>query len=200
MAEIVAETERLVLRRELPGDLAVWLEHMNTPEVAEMVGGVLPPENVAESFARMAAAAADGLLSFYFLALKADGTLIGKGGLSRIETPVAPEKLRGAVQVGWTLRADCWGFGYAREAGEAALTLAFEQLGLPRVYAQTSQRNTASWGLMERLGMVRRADLDYPDGAYPPQDNPTMVYGLDAADWRRAHGGAPSRDRAPRDA
>src|SRR6478735_5506687 len=184
MAEVVAETERLVLRRELPGDLAVWLDHMNTPEVMEMVGGVQPPEKAAESFARMATAAAEGLLSFYFLALKADGTLIGRGGLSRIETAVAPDELRGAVQVGWTLRADCWGRGYAREAGEAALALAFERLDLPQVYAQTSQRNTASWGLMERLGMVRRADLDYPDPEYPPDDNPTMIYQLDAAAWR----------------
>jgi RimJ/RimL family protein N-acetyltransferase len=184
MAEIVAETKRLVLRRERPGDLAVWLEHLNTPEVTEKVGGVQAPEKVAESFARMAVAAAEGLLSFYFLALKADGTLIGKGGLSRIDTLVAPDELRGAVQTGWTLRADCWGRGYAREAGEAALALAFEQLDLPRVYAQTSQRNTASWGLMERLGMTRRADLDYQDPDYPPVDNPTMVYHLDAAAWR----------------
>ena len=124
----------------------MWLEHMNTPEVTEMVGGVQSPENVAESFVRMAAAAAEGLLSFYLLAHKADGALIGKGGLSRIETPVAPVELRGAVQIGWTLRADCWGRGYAREAGEAALALAFARLELPRVYAQTSQRNTASIG------------------------------------------------------
>ena len=36
----------------------------------------------------------------------------------------------------------------------------------------------------ERLGMLRRADLDYPDADYPPEDNPTMVYQLDAAAWR----------------
>jgi RimJ/RimL family protein N-acetyltransferase len=196
MADIVAETDRLVLRHERPGDLAVWLEHMNTAEVMEMVGGVQSPDKVAEGFARMAAAAAEGDVSFYFLALKGDGTLVGKGGLSRIDTACAPGELRDAVQVGWTLRADRWGRGYAREAGEAALRLAFERFALPRVYAQTSQRNTASWGLMERLGMTRRADLDYPDPDYPPEDNPTMVYQLDAADWRsrmsadaqRAHG------------
>jgi RimJ/RimL family protein N-acetyltransferase len=180
---IVAETERLVLRRERPGDLAVWLEHMNTPQVMAMVGGVQSAEAVAETFAKMAAAAANGLLSFYFLALKADGALVGKAGLSRIETACAPDALRGTVQVGWTLRADCWGRGYAREAGAAALRLAFDRLALARVYAQTSQRNTASWGLMERLGMARRADLDYPDPDYPPEDNPTMVYMLDAAAW-----------------
>ena len=110
--------------------------------------------------------------------------MIGKAGLARIDTLCAPEELRGAVQAGWTLRADCWGRGYAREAGEAALQLAFERFALARVYAQTSQRNRASWGLMERLGMTRRADLDYPDPDYPPEDNPTMVYQLDAGAWR----------------
>jgi len=184
--EIVATTERLILRREIDGDRAVWLEHMNTPEVTKMVGGVQTPESVAESFARMAAA--EGPLAFYLVALKADGTLIGKCGLSRIETEVAPDELKGAVQVGWTLRADRWGQGYAREAAEAALVLAFDRLGLPRVYAQTSQRNAASWRLMERLGMARRADLDYPDADYLPEDNPTMVYALERAAWQARRG------------
>ena len=185
MADIVAETERLVLRGELPGDLEVWLEHMNTPEVMDKVGGVQPREKVTEAFAKMAAEA-DSLLSFYFLALKADGALVGKAGLSRIETAVAPDELRGAVQVGWSLRADCWGKGYASEAGEAALVLAFERLGLPRVYSQTSERNVPSWRVMERLGMKRRADLDYPDADYPPEDNPTMVYSLTREEWAAA--------------
>jgi RimJ/RimL family protein N-acetyltransferase len=184
MADAVAETERLVLRRELPGDLAVWLEYMNTPAVMAMVGGVQPPGNVAESFARMAAG--EDPLAFYFVALKADGTLIGKAGLSAIDTAIAPEELQSAIQVGWTLRADFWGQGYAREAAEAALALAFDRLALPRVYAQTSERNTASWGLMKRLGMVRRPDLDYPDPDYPPEDNPTMVWDLERVAWQQS--------------
>jgi RimJ/RimL family protein N-acetyltransferase len=182
MPEIAAETARLILRGELPGDFETWLEHMNTPQVQAMVGGVQPPEKVAESFARMAAD--EDPLAFYFVALKTDGTLIGKAGLSRIETACAPGELLGAVQVGWSLRADVWGQGYAREAAEAALATAFERLALPRVYAQTSQRNTASWGLMKRLGMARRLDLDYPDPEYPPEDNPTMVWDLGREEWR----------------
>ena len=182
MAEVVAATERLVLRREAEGDLAVWLEHMNTPEVMARLGGVQPPEKVAESFAKMAEAA-EGVLGFFFVALRPAGPLIGKCGLSRIETQVAPDELKGAVQVGWTVRADRWGQGYAREAAQAALALAFERLDLPRVYSQTSERNVASWKLMERLGMKRRADLDYPDADYPPEDNPTIVYSIARDEW-----------------
>jgi hypothetical protein len=39
---------------------------------------------------------------------------------------------------------------------------------------------------MKRLGMARRADLDYFDSDYPPEDNPTMVWNLDRANWRPA--------------
>src|SRR5690554_3240122 len=125
MAEIVAETERLVLRRERPGDLAIWLEHMNTPEVMGRVGGVQTPQKVAEGFAKMAASVGDGALPFVFVALKAGGTLVGKCGLARITESPAPVGLKGEVQIGWTLRADYWGQGYAREAAEAMLAIAF---------------------------------------------------------------------------
>jgi RimJ/RimL family protein N-acetyltransferase len=184
MADIVAETERLVLRRELPGDLAVWLEHMNTPAVMDKLGGVQSADAVAEGFANMAAAAGEGALSFAFVARKADGMLLGKCGLARIEAACAPDQLKGQVQIGWTLRADQWGHGYAREAAEAMLVLAFDGLDLATVYGQTSKSNRPSWRLMERLGMRRCAALDYPDPDYPPEHNPTMVYRLDAAAWR----------------
>ena len=181
-AEIVAETERLVLRREIEGDLDVWLEHMNTPAVMDKVGGVQSADKVAESFAKMAAA--DGALSFALVALKSDGTLIGKCGLARIEERVATAALQGQVQIGWTLRTDCWGRGYAREAADAMLAVAFDRLGLATVFGQTSESNEPSWRLMQRLGMRRCAALDYFDADYPPRDNPTMIWRLDAGDWR----------------
>jgi len=183
-AAIVAETARLVLRREIAGDLAVWLEHMNTPQVMEHLGGPRRAEQVAESFARMAANDRDGALPFLLVARKSDGALIGKCGLARIETVAAPAPLKGEAQIGWTLRADCWGQGYAREAAEAALEMAFGRLGLATVYGQTSGRNAPCLRLLERLGMRRTPELDYDDPDYQPRDNPTVVFRLDVAEWR----------------
>jgi RimJ/RimL family protein N-acetyltransferase len=190
MAEVVAETERLVLRGERPGDLEVWLEHMNTAQVMEMVGGVQSTEKVLESFARAAASEADGGLPFLLVALKSDGTLIGKCGLAPIETDDAPPELQEQVQIGWSLRADQWGKGYATEAARAILALAFGRHGLAVVYAQTSERNRGSWRVMERLGMTRLAHLDYDDPEFPPEDNPTMVWGLTQEAWRAAQAAA----------
>jgi RimJ/RimL family protein N-acetyltransferase len=189
---IVAETARLVLRREIQGDRAAWLEHMNTPAVMDHLGGPQTIAQIADAFDRMATTEVDGALPFALVALKGEGTLIGKCGLAPIANDAAPAPLKGQVQVGWTLRADYWGHGYASEAAEAALALAFERYGVATLYGQTSERNVPSWRLMERLGMRRRFELDYHDPEFAPHDNPTVVYSLDAAEWRagaeRAHG------------
>ena len=39
--------------------------------------------------------------------------------------------------------------------------------------------------LMRRLGMIRREDLDYIDPDWPEEMNPTIVYVLEASEWRK---------------
>ena len=47
----------------------------------------------------------------------------------------------------------------------------------------TVQRNAPSWGLMERIGMRRRQDLDFVDETYQLDDGIIIVYSLDHATW-----------------
>lgn len=185
MAEIVATTERLVLRTEAEGDRAVYLAHMNTPENLQFLGGVQGEEKVAESFEKMRIASAEGRPSFYIVALKDAQEMIGRCGLATIDPPEAPAALRGQMQIGWGLRPDRQGHGYAAEAARAALAMAFERHQAPVVYGQTSERNVRSWRLMEKLGMRRLAELDYEDPDYPPEDNPTMVWGITREEWQQ---------------
>lgn len=160
------------------------MAHFNTPEVTAYMGGPLSPEALAASFDRMALAE----LPYLLLERRVEGDLIGKCGLSRIVTPHAPPALSGQVQIGWTLRADCWGMGLAGEAARVMLEHAFADLDCDRVFSQTSERNRRSWALMERLGMRRERELEYPDPDYPPDDNPTIVFVADKRDWQRRHG------------
>ena len=186
MSRTVTQTARLRLRTEAEGDQAIWLAHMNVPAVMANLGGPQTEEQVAAKFARMAGGWAEDGFSFMLVERASDSLLIGHCGLSRILTACAPPVLARQVQIGWLLRADAWGQGYAREAAQGVLALAFGALGMERIWAQTSESNRGSWGLMERLGMTRRADLDYPDPDYPPEDNPTMVYELSREAWRAA--------------
>ncbi len=61
------------------------------------------------------------------------------------------------AEIGWCLAPAHEGHGYATEAVRELLTIAFDGLGLRRVFANCFADNDPSWRLMERLGMRREA-------------------------------------------
>jgi len=56
-------------------------------------------------------------------------------------------------ELGFTLNRRYWGNGYMTEAGKLILKLAFDDLGLERVYAAHEVKNSASGKVLSRLGM-----------------------------------------------
>lgn len=184
MPDIVAETERLILRTIEPGDAALQYRLLNTPTVMARLGGVKELHEIEAKHAKgMALYAREGF-SFLFMIEKATGEMIGHCGIKRVDNPLA--KNAGDHEIGWLVREDRWRRGYAEEAMRAVLDWAFGRVGAPHVVALTSQLNVASWKLMEKLGMERRADLDFDDPAYPPEDRTTILYSLTAAQWETA--------------
>lgn len=57
------------------------------------------------------------------------------------------------AEIGWILAPHGQGRGYATEAARLLLDLAFDELGLHRVYAELDPRNDGSVRICERLGM-----------------------------------------------
>jgi RimJ/RimL family protein N-acetyltransferase len=107
---------------------------------------------------------------------RTSGELIGRGGLSR--TPVdddwgqiyaflpaepwvreaheiaEPRAVHASwVEIGWALRREFWGCGYASEIGTAGLDFAFEVLGVAAVVSCAVRHNARSRSVMERIGM-----------------------------------------------
>lgn len=179
--EPIIETERLLLRPIGPGDAELQFRTLNTPTIMEHLGGPLTLEAIAEKHAKtMDMFVRDGF-SFLLLIERQTGELVGHCGLKRVDSEGA--KNMGDFEIGWIIRDDRWRRGYAREAVGAVLDWAFETHGAPHVVALTSQRNEASWRLMERIGMRRREDLDFDDPRFPPEDNPTILYSIDREAW-----------------
>ena len=84
--------------------------------------------------------------------------------MTKVEDAWAPADLASHAQgvqaeLGWSLRPEETGQGYATEALEAALRICFDDLGLRRVTASCFTGNTASYRLMERVGMRREAHV-----------------------------------------
>lgn len=178
MPEIVAETARLILRTEAPGDLNRWMEVMNTAAMRKHLGGVQERHEVEAGFARKAANIAKDGYGFWHLQTKDDGLLIGQCGIGPIEVAAAGPVLNAGLQIGWSIAESHWRKGYAMEAARAVIDLAFTRHSINLLYAQTSDANVASWRMMEKLGMERARELDYVDPAYPPEENPTIIYHL----------------------
>ncbi|MEO5640995.1 MAG: GNAT family N-acetyltransferase [Sphingomicrobium sp.] len=178
MDEFRVETDRLILRDWAEGDEARFYAVMNREPVMRWLGGVQTPEQWHAAFERIRGFTAEFGHTFWIVERKPDGghlagEMLGFCGLKRVNA--GGTAMTGEHEVGWRLREEAWGHGYAREAATASLDLAFTRFAAPHVIALSVAGNSASWGLMERLGMVRRPDL-----------NPTIVYRIDASDWLSA--------------
>lgn len=180
----ITTTDRLTLRDWTGQDRVTFMEHLNSPAVMRWLGGVQDEATYAAAFDRLDVYARDYGHTFWIVERKADGEVLGFCGLKRVNTEGA--KNPGDMEVGWRFREDAWGQGYAKEAAIASLNLAFDRFAAPHVVAFTVAGNVGSWGLMERLGMARRPDLDYHDPRFGPDLNPTITYAIDAANWPAA--------------
>lgn len=61
------------------------------------------------------------------------------------------------AEIGYVFHPGYQGHGYALEAAREMLRVGFEDLRMHRMTARCDARNTASWKLMEKLGMRREA-------------------------------------------
>lgn len=185
MAEFRCETDRLVLRDWREDDWPRFWAATNTEPVMRWLGGVA--DDAKRDAAQERILSYRRLLghTFWCVERKADGEVLGFCGLKRCNQAGGPV---GLMEVGWRLREDAWGQGYAKEAALASLDIAFTQFGAGEVIALTVRRNTASWGLMERLGMVRREDLDFASEDFDAEDPTIIVYSIDRDSWERARG------------
>jgi RimJ/RimL family protein N-acetyltransferase len=168
MADFRLETARLILRDWREADWPEFFRLTNTPAVMRWLGPVMDAGKSAAQRARVESCAARHGHCFWVMERQADA-------------PGSP--VEGMFEIGWRMREDAWGRGYAKEAAQASLRAGFERFGAEEMVALTVEGNADSWGLMKRLGMRRREDLDFPDDRYPPELRDTIVYSITHAEW-----------------
>lgn len=179
--DIVLETGRLLLRRWRTSDIEPFMEHLNTRNVMRWLGGVQSQDKFDAAMKRLEGYDRDFGHTFWIVERKSDSEILGFCGLKRVNAP--QPKLTGAHEIGWRLREDAWGQGYAKEAASASMDAAFSRWNAPFVVALTVAGNEPSWGLMKRLGMVHCPELDFHDPNYSDDLNPTIVYKITADEW-----------------
>lgn len=181
MAETIIETQRLRLRTWDAADVEPLMAALNAPSVMQWLGGVQSRAEIDAFVQRMHDCQAEYGHCFWIIERRQDAELLGFCGLKRTNSPGAP--MPGVHEIGWRLRADAQGMGYAREAAEATLAHAFGPLGAPFVVALTVRENAPSWGLMMRLGMRRAREWDFTGGFAGDGDTAIITYRIDREDF-----------------
>ena len=176
-------TRRLTLRPATLDDLPAIGAYRRIPEVSTW----LPTApRTAEDHVAHISAQPERLEKT--LVVELDGAVIGDLYLSVEDSwgqaEVAENARNTKAEVGWCLDPAFQGQGYATEAVAGLLRVCFEDLGLRRVVALSFADNTASWRLMERLGM-RREEYNVRDSLHRTGEWLDGVgYALLAEEWR----------------
>ena len=90
----------------------------------------------------------------FTIVLRGSEQVIGDCGLEVMELEGERE-----VELGYDLRRDLWGNGYATEAAIAVTEHAFGHLGLQRLVSMVRVGNSRSARVAERVGIVREASV-----------------------------------------
>jgi len=188
MGKVIVETDRLRLRCWTDELKAEFVRHLNTPAVMRWLGGVQDQAAYDAGFERIESYQREHGHTLWAVERKVDGALLGFCGLKRVNSAGAPNP--GDFEVGWRLREDAWGKGYAKEAAIASLDLAFGKFGAPHVVALTVTGNEVSQGLMKRLGMTRHPCLDFESTDPWAGSESVIVYRIDAEHWPAARAAA----------
>lgn len=154
-------TERLRLRRSVPGDAEAISEYRSDPDVHRTQGWErTDAEGVRADIEEMAGRApgeAGGWVQFS-VEEREEGGLVGDVGLS----PADGEP--GVIKVGYTIAPRAQRHGYATEAVRALIDYAFETLGADVVRAYADADNTPSIRVAEKAGMRLIERFHHRDG------------------------------------
>ena len=172
MAEL--RTERLLLRQWRDEDLGPFAELNGDPETMRYF--LAPPSRgESDALAELARRHIDNEgWGLWAVEVVGGPSFIGFVGLAR---PSFEEHFTPAVEVGWRLGREHWGRGYATEAGRAALAYGFEELGFAEIVSFTSELNTPSRRVMERLEMSHDPADDFEHPRIP-EGNPLRLHVL----------------------
>lgn len=154
------ETDRLLLRPWRESDAEAALEIYSQWEVARYLGASpktwTGPDDVAAAFARWASLEGPRY-GVWAIVPHEEGRPVGSALLKLL--PFSSGEVSPDTEVGWHLRPEVWGRGYATEAGGRLLEHAWTQ-GIEEVFAVTYPANTASQAVCGRLAMTRLGQTD----------------------------------------
>ena len=172
------QTDRLILREWELSDFDAYAAMVADPAVMEFLSLTGTPMTRFAAWNSFAVFAGHWRLrgfGFFAVVERETNTFVGHVG------PWRPEGWPD-LEIGWTLRSEYWGRGYATEAARAAIAYAFDDLRCSRIISLIVPGNERSIAVARRLGERLDGEITLP---HLPPDRTLLQYSLSQATWQR---------------
>ena len=158
-SHVILETARLILRRQLPSDIAFLVDLWSDPDVTRYMGGSRDREWLRTVFQETALDPFAERYDLWPVIEKKTGAGVGHCGLLDKVVEGRPE-----IELVYVLAPSAWGKGYATEIGQALKQHAFETMEIGRLIALIEPENRASERVAVKIGMRLEKDVVRPGG------------------------------------
>ena len=166
MRSYFMRTTRLGFGTWSPDDLGLAVALWGDARVTRLIGGPFPEDWVEDRLALEIATQSAHGFQYWPVFRLSDDAFIGCAGLRPV--PSSDD----ALELGFHLRPEHWGQGYATEAARAVIARAFAEAGAGILVAGHHPENDASRRTLLRLGFRYTGDVRYaPTGL----DHPTYA-------------------------
>jgi len=174
---IALETERLLIRDHVPGDLENLFGLLSDPKVMRFIPDLrVADQEGARTNLRVAleeAARPDRGKFFFALLEKASGAYVGEIGFTVLEEAPGAR----VVELGYFVLERFWGQGLVTEAAHRVVRFAFEACGVERILIGCYQANVGSERIMVKLGATKVREYE-GDHHHPGESAKRVEYQL----------------------
>lgn len=176
---MILETERLRLTPLALSDLDIALALFTSPAVMQFLGRTETEREIREGLPLWIRRGGEGCLGIWCIADRGTGEKFGSGFLLPIPVDhdepdwhaLSPGVMpAGDIEVGYFLKEQAWGKGYATETCRRLLRFAFEETPLTEVVATLDDAHAASKHVLQKCGLTYRGRR--------------RAHGRDSPDWR----------------
>ena len=165
---IIAETDRLILRKYKDSDLNDLFDYLSNPRVVEFEPyKPMTMEEVKNNLKWRIST--DEMIA---VELKSNQKMIGNIYLGKRDFD--------SLEIGFVFNESYWKNGYAQESCEKLIELAFNN-GIHRIFAECDPNNKNSWCLLEKMNFTREGYLKknvyfFKDDKNKPIWKDTFIY------------------------
>lgn len=173
------ESKRLIFRDWMDEDLREFRRMNKDTRVMKYFPKILTEEETDKLYNVIQEEFHHYGYGLYAVEAKQDNDFIGFIGFhwAKFNSSFTP-----CIEIGWRLKYEAWGNGYATEGAKACIKYGFETLGFKKIYSFTSKYNTPSENVMIKAGMMKEMEFEHPE---INEDNPLrghVLYSIVAND------------------